>query len=158
MKVRAHVATAAFLLVLSMAGIFAVHGQGTSAGNLDGQVVDGSPGSHPGIVGASVCFIDISGCVATNSTGGFLFQNIPGGQHAIVVTSSGFNASPTISVGVSTGMLSHAGQIGLQPVSPPWYTGMLPVIILSIIAVAAIATAGVLAFKVAGFKRTTNGP
>ncbi len=156
MKVRFTLATGVLVLVLATAGAFVVHGQGTNAGDLDGEVVDGSPGSHLGIVGASVCFTYISGCVATNSTGGFLFQNVPAGQYAIEVTSSGFNPSPLISVGVSTGALSHAGQIGLQPISPPWYNGMLPVIILSIIAVVGIATTGVLAVKVAGYKRANE--
>ena len=134
---------------------------GTNAGNLDGTVVDGSQGPHLAIVGASVCFItnvNNPGCEATNSTGGFLFQNVAAGQYAIQVTASGFYSSPLITVQVSTGELSHAGQIGLQPVGPPWYTEALPLILVSIVAIAALIVSCVLAYKVRSYRKAPKTP
>ncbi len=127
---------------------------GVNAGDLDGSVVDGSAGSHPGIVGAPVCFTDITGCTATNSTGGFLFQNIAAGGHTIQVAAQGFSTSSLILVQVSTGELSHAGQIGLQPVSAPWYDGSVPFIAVSIVAAVALLVSCILAYKVRGHKNT----
>jgi hypothetical protein len=140
------------LVVLTLFGNFAnVQGQGTNAGDLDGQVIDGSPGSsHPGIVGASVCFVSVTGCAVTNSTGGFLFQNVAGGQYSIQVTASGFIPSPQISVSISTGKLNHAGQIGLQPAtsSPPWYQSDTPFIFALIGLVIAVGAISILVLRV----------
>ncbi len=95
---------------------------GTNAGNIDGQVVDGSLFWKPGVSGAAVCFTDIQGCVTGNGNGNFEFTNIAAGTHRIRVTAPGFFASPEITVDVGTGTTAHAGQIAMAPQNP-WYSG-----------------------------------
>ncbi len=137
-----------------LSGLPRAGSQGVNAGDLDGQVVDGSNSNHPAIVGASVCFIyTVGACQATNSTGGFLFRDVPAGTLTISVTASGFNPSPPITVNVGTGGLYHAGQIGLQAASPPWYQSGILLISALVGLLIEMSVIAFLAHKVAAYKR-----
>lgn len=169
MRIRLLKGIAVFLFMIGFAGSHLVYVTlvnypnqaytGTNAGDLDGTVVDGSQGPHLAIVGASVCFItnvNNPGCEATNSTGGFLFQNVAAGQYTIQVTASGFYSSPLITVQVSTGELSHAGQIGLQAGGTSWYTQDFALILVSIVAISALIAICILAYRVRSYRKASK--
>jgi hypothetical protein len=100
---------------------------GTSAGSVDGQVVDGSLPWRPGVAGAMICLTDITGCVPADANGNFLLTNVAAGQHTVQITAPLFFATGQLSVSVSTGSTFHLGQVSLAPQNP-WYLGCWQVV------------------------------
>lgn len=95
---------------------------GTSAGSFDGQVIDGSLFWRPGVTGTSICLTDISGCVTGDGAGNFVMPNVPAGQHTYQVSAPGFFTTGLLTISVSTGQVTHLGQIALAEQNP-WYNG-----------------------------------